>query len=109
MLKTFLNLHHSFTSLKMSPLRVPDRNPRPCGADVLVGEKRPSTELKKKKIKDFPDGPAAKTLHSNAQSLGSNPCWETKIPHLNVSSYAATKIQHNQVNKNILKIKCIAR
>ena len=51
MLKTFLNLHHSFTSLKMSPLRVPDRNPRPCGADVLVGEKRPSTELKKKKLR----------------------------------------------------------
>ena len=67
------------------------------------GKKRPSTELKKKKTKDFPDGPAAKTLRSNAQSLGSNPCWETKIPHLSVSSYAATKIQHNQVNKNILK------
>ena len=43
MLKTFLNLHHSFPSLKMSPLRVPDKNPRPCGADILVG-KRPSTE-----------------------------------------------------------------
>ena len=101
MLKTFLNLYHSFTSLKTSPLRVPDRNPRPCGADILVGKRKTIHRIKK--IKDFPDGPAAKTLHSKAHGLGSNPCWETKIPHLNVSSYIATKIQHNQINKNILK------
>ena len=73
----------------------------------LVGQtfwwEKDHPQNKKKKIKDFPDGPAAKTLHSNAHSLGSNPCWETKLPHLNVSSYAATKIQHNQINKNILK------
>ena len=43
---------------------------------------------------DLPGGPVVKKLLSNAGGVGSNPDWETKIPH----GAGATKTRHSQTN-----------
>ena len=49
----------------------------------------------KESIKDFPSGPAAKTLHSQCRRSGLTPVQGTKF-----MSHAATKTQHSQI-KNL--------
>ena len=47
----------------------------------------------KERLWDFPDGPVAKNLPSNAGNMGSIPGWGPKIPHAmgQLSLHAITK------------------
>ena len=60
-----------------------------------------SSQLKQKKIRDFPGGPVVKTLSFNAGGEGSIPGQGAKIPHASRSKHSNIKQKQccNKFNK----------
>ena len=55
-------------------------------------------------MRDFLDGPVAKTPCSQCRGLRFNPWSGNYIPHFTTKSlHVATKTQHSQINRQILK------